>query len=251
LLISNARSPAAGANLAGCYLAIFVRRRRYGTDRSGAHRFRGPRLTIAKSGLELRHLFSGASKELGRQMKLGIEIAFNRVNDAGGVEADAQADRRRRCLYPGAHRRGHEAALREGPGLGVIGNVGTSTAAVAVPYALERRMLFFGGFTGANVIRNDPPDRYVFNYRASYHERPTRPYAILSKCAGYYPDSRRFRAPAGSRRRRGVRGCRKAFRSSAFSDAGILRLEYKRNTVDVDDAVNLLKAQKVPSRRWS
>ena len=27
---------------------------------------------------------------------------------------------------------------------------------------------------------------------------------------------------------------------------GILRLEYKRNTVDVDDAVNLLKAQKVP-----
>ena len=30
------------------------------------------------------------------------------------------------------------------------------------------------------------------------------------------------------------------------SDAGILRLEYKRNTVDVEDAVNLLKAQKIP-----
>src|SRR6202023_3292614 len=53
---------------------------------------------------------------------------------------------------------------------GIIGNVGTPTAVVAVPYALERRMLFFGAFTGANVLRHDPPDRYVFNYRASYAE---------------------------------------------------------------------------------
>ena len=30
--------------------------------------------------------FSGSSKELGRQMKLGIDTAFNRVNDGGGVE---------------------------------------------------------------------------------------------------------------------------------------------------------------------
>src|SRR5258707_14906937 len=51
---------------------------------------------------------------------------------------------------------------------GMIGNVGTATAAVALPYALDRRMLFFGAFTGANVIRHDPPGRYVFNYRASY-----------------------------------------------------------------------------------
>jgi branched-chain amino acid transport system substrate-binding protein len=30
--------------------------------------------------------FTGAAKELGRQMKLGIDTAFNRVNEAGGVE---------------------------------------------------------------------------------------------------------------------------------------------------------------------
>ena len=30
--------------------------------------------------------FSGSAKELGRQMKLGIDTAFNRVNEAGGVE---------------------------------------------------------------------------------------------------------------------------------------------------------------------
>jgi hypothetical protein len=30
--------------------------------------------------------FSGSAKELGRQMKLGIDTAFNRVNETGGVE---------------------------------------------------------------------------------------------------------------------------------------------------------------------
>ena len=28
--------------------------------------------------------FSGASRELGRQMKIGVETAFNEINDAGG-----------------------------------------------------------------------------------------------------------------------------------------------------------------------
>src|SRR5207248_3035887 len=53
---------------------------------------------------------------------------------------------------------------------GVIGNVGTPTAAVAAPYAVDHKVLFFGPFTGAPLLRKDPPDRYVFNYRASYAE---------------------------------------------------------------------------------
>jgi ABC-type branched-subunit amino acid transport system substrate-binding protein len=115
--------------------------------------------------------FSGSSKELGRQMKLGIDTAFNRVNDAGGVEG--------RMLKLIAADDGFEPTrtadamkqlYEKDQVFGMIGNVGTATAAVALPYALDRRMLFFGAFTGANVIRHDPPDRYVFNYRASYAE---------------------------------------------------------------------------------
>ena len=52
----------------------------------------------------------------------------------------------------------------------VIGNVGTPTAEKTLPYALEKRLLFFGAFTGAPLLRKDPPDRYVFNYRAGYKE---------------------------------------------------------------------------------
>jgi len=52
--------------------------------------------------------------------------------------------------------------------LGVIGNVGTPTAVAAIPVALERNALFWGAFTGAGTLRKSPPDRCVFNYRASY-----------------------------------------------------------------------------------
>jgi hypothetical protein len=44
---------------------------------------------------------------------------------------------------------------------------------------------------------------------------------------------------------RGV-GVAKAFRALGVDDSGILRLNYPRNTVDVDDAVNQLKLQKPP-----
>jgi len=103
------------------------------------------------------------------------------------------------------------------------------------------------------LIRNDPPDRYVYSTigRATTR-RPTRPCAILIKMRRILPRQIAVFAPqqdpGGDA---GYAGVAKAFRTLGFSDAGILRLEYKRNTVDVDDAVNLLKAQKVPSRRWS
>lgn len=42
----------------------------------------------------------------------------------------------------------------------------------------------------------------------------------------------------------GFAGVTKAFRSLGISDSAIVRLNYKRNTVDVDDAVNQLKTQK-------
>ncbi|HTF75963.1 MAG TPA: ABC transporter substrate-binding protein, partial [Bradyrhizobium sp.] len=115
--------------------------------------------------------FSGSAKELGRQMKLGIDAAFNRANETGGVEG--------RMLKLIAADDGYEPTrtadamkqlYEKDQVFGIIGNVGTPTAVVAVPYALERKLLFFGAFTGANVLRHDPPDRYVFNYRASYAE---------------------------------------------------------------------------------
>src|SRR5260370_34865763 len=71
---------------------------------------------------------------------------------------------------------------------GLVGNVGTPTVVVALPYALDRKMLFFGAFTGAGLLRNDPPDRYVFNYRASYAEETAAVVNYLGKGRRLLPD---------------------------------------------------------------
>src|SRR6516165_7849876 len=115
--------------------------------------------------------FSGSAKELGHELKIGIEAAFGLVNEADGIFG--------RQLTLVAADDGYEPGrtadavreLRDKDNVfGMIGNVGTPTAMVSSPYALEHRMLFFGAFTGASLLRRDPPDRYVFNYRASYAE---------------------------------------------------------------------------------
>jgi ABC-type branched-subunit amino acid transport system substrate-binding protein len=191
--------------------------------------------------------FSGPSKELGRQMKLGIDTAFSRVNDAGGVEG--------RMLKLVSADDGYEPtrtldAMKQlydkEQVFGFIGNVGTPTAAVAVPFALERRTLFFGAFTGSNILRNDPPDRYVFNYRASYAEETAAVVHYLIKLHRLQPKQIAVFAQQDSYGDAGFAGVAKAFRALGLNDSAILRLNYKRNTVDVDDAVNQLKAQKLP-----
>ena len=182
-------------------------------------------------------------------MKLGIDAAFNRVNDAGGVEG--------RMLKLISADDGYEPsrtadAMKQlydkEQVFGFIGNVGTPTAAVAVPFALERRTLFFGAFTGANILRNDPPDRYVFNYRASYAEETAAVVHYLIKLRRLQPKQIAVFAQQDSYGDAGFAGVAKAFRALGLNDAAILRLNYKRNTVDVDDAVNQLKAQKLQVR---
>lgn len=115
--------------------------------------------------------FSGVAKELGTQLKIGLDVAFAQANEAGGV-----AGRKVRLLAlddaydPARTATCMKELVEKRKVFAMVGNVGTATAAVAVPYANEKGLLFFGALTGSAALRNDPPDRYVFNYRASYAE---------------------------------------------------------------------------------
>ena len=191
--------------------------------------------------------FTGPVKERGRQMKLGIDTAFNRINDAGGVEG--------RMLKLIAADDGNEPTrtveamkqlYEKDQVFGIIGSIGTATAGAAVPYALERRMLFFGAFTGGNVVRHDPPDRYVFNYRPSYAEETDAAVRYLLKLRRIPPAQIAVFAQTDDLGDAGFAGVAKAFRALGIGDSGILRLNYKRNTVEVDDAVNQMRLQKPP-----
>src|SRR6266446_1635732 len=190
--------------------------------------------------------FTGSAKELGNQMKLGIETAFNLVNDSGGIHG--------RQLRLVAADDGYEPMraaetmkelYEKQQVFGFIGNVGTPTAVVALPYALERRTLFFGAFTGAGLLRRDPPDRYVFNYRASYAEETDAVVRYLVKMRGVRPEQIAVFAQQDAYGDSGFAGVAKAMRALRGGDEGaILRLDYKRNTVDVDDAVARLRAHR-------
>jgi ABC-type branched-subunit amino acid transport system substrate-binding protein len=187
--------------------------------------------------------FTGPAKELGQNMKRGIEAAFNVANTKGGVYG-----RQLRVVaaddgYEPTRTVGTMKQLYESDQIfGLIGNVGTPTAVVALPYALDRKMLFFGAFTGAGLLRNDPPDRYVFNYRASYAEETAAVVNYLVKVRRLLPEQIAVFAQQDAYGDAGFAGVEKAIRSLRGGDqTPILRLNYQRNTVDVDDAVAQLQ----------
>ncbi len=191
--------------------------------------------------------FTGAAKELGNQMKLGIETAFNLANDAGGIDG-----RRVRLAVaddgyePTRTAETMKQLFEKQQVFGFVGNVGTPTAVVALPFALERHALFFGAFTGADLLRRDPPDRYVFNYRASYAEETDAVVRYLVKMRHLRLDQIAVFAQHDAFGDAGFSGVAKAMRALRGDDSAILRLDYERNTVDVDNAVAGLRAHKAP-----
>jgi branched-chain amino acid transport system substrate-binding protein len=192
--------------------------------------------------------FSGPAKELGQNMKLGIDAAFNVANANGGVHG--------RQLRLVAVDDGYEPTrtaetmkqlYEQDRIFGIVGNVGTPTAVVALPYALDRRMLFYGAFTGAGLLRRDPPDRYVFNYRASYAEETDAVVHYLVKVRRLKLEQIAVFAQQDAYGDAGFAGVAKAIRSLQGGDEStILRLNYKRNTVDVDEAIAQLKKSRIP-----
>ena len=168
---------------------------------------------------------SGPNQELGTDMKLGVTLAFDAQNAAGGIRGrqivldfrddqyepdlaeqaaraltNVQATQRPpRCMTtndptvtgtPGVS----PTALDRGPDgvIAFLGNVGTPTMVRAAPVSLETGTIFFGAFTGATTILRDTSagacSRYVFNVRASYADeaRATLEYFFLENVPDYH-----------------------------------------------------------------
>jgi branched-chain amino acid transport system substrate-binding protein len=193
--------------------------------------------------------FTGSAKENGQSYKQGFEVAFSKQNDAGGVNG--------RLLKLIAADDGFEptrtlAAVTQlwdkDQVFGFVGCLGTPTADVSVPFALEHRALFYAPFTGGSNVRHDPPDRYVFNYRLSFIEEADAAVRYLLKIRRIRPNQIAAFGENDNLGDQGFAGMAKAYRAAGLNDSAILRLNYTRNTIDVDDAVNKLRAQKVPIR---
>jgi ABC-type branched-subunit amino acid transport system substrate-binding protein len=186
--------------------------------------------------------FSGVAKELGTQLKIGLDVAFAAANEAGGV-----AGRRVRLLAlddaydPPRTATCMRELVEKRKVFGLVGNVGTATAAVAVPYANEKGVLFFGALSGAALLRNDPPDRFVFNYRASYAEETAAIVRYLVDVKRIDPMRIAIFAQDDAFGEAGYAGVAKAMRRYKRDPSKLLRITYKRGTADVDEAVKAVK----------
>jgi branched-chain amino acid transport system substrate-binding protein len=182
--------------------------------------------------------FSGPAKETGKSVRTGIEVAFAAQNAQGGVHG------RRLALVAvddGLEPSRTAAAMRElvetRRVFGVVGNVGTATAEVAVPYANERGVVFFGAVSGAKLMRHAPPDRFVFNYRASYAEETAAIVRHLVEVRRIAPERIAVLSQDDAFGEAGFEGVSRILRQYRRDPAKVLRVRYRRNTADVEDAV--------------
>src|SRR5262249_7872109 len=201
---------------------------------------------VAPLTLGMSSALTGPSKELGRQMKLGIETALNLVNDAGGIEGHKFSLAALDDGYEPSRTKDTMRDLVENRKVfAIIGNVGTPTAEVSVPYILEKKVLFFGPFTGAGLLRHEPPDRYVFNYRASYVEETAAVVKYLVEVRKVRPTQIAVFAQQDGYGDAGFTGVVRALRRYGRDQDQILRVGYKRNTLDINDAMDaIVKNQK-------
>lgn len=182
--------------------------------------------------------FSGPARELGTRMKLGLDTALTVINEDGGIGGRTIKLLALDDGYEGKRTLANVHELLTDRGVfAIIGNVGTPTTKEALPYVLSKKVLFFGAFTGAGLLRRDPPDRYVFNYRASYEDE-------TAKMINYLLDVKKIPdsgivvfAQNDSYGDAGYEGATKMLRKRGRGD-DVLRVGYERNTVHVDDAVN-------------
>ena len=191
--------------------------------------------------------FTGANREFGRQLTLGIETAFNAVNDAGGIGAHRLKLITADDGYEPARTPDIVKRLAERDGVvGFIANFGTPTAAAVLPWVLDHKLLFLGAFTGSSLHRSVPPDRYVFNYRPSYAEETEAAVRYLVNVRGLKPREIVVFAQDDPFGEAGYAGVAKALRTiQGRYDEPPLKLTYKRNTIDVAEAVAALRARKV------
>ena len=176
--------------------------------------------------------FSGPAKELGTNMRLGIEAAFDEVNRRGGVHGRTLDLASLDDFYePEAAIANTQRLIEEGV-FALIGAVGTPTSRSAAPIAAEADVPYIAPFTGAEFLR-DPRWENIINMRASYYQETEEMVARLisdlniERIAVIYQEDSFGRA--------GYRGVRLALsrRNMAPVSTGL----YPRNTTAVKTAL--------------
>lgn len=193
---------------------------------------------------------SGPAQGLGQGMRAGVQAYFEQVNQRGGVNGrplqlialDDQYEPSKAA--PNVRRLIDEERV-----IAIIGNVGTPTAVVTVPIVNEKKVPFFGAFTGAGVLRKTPPDRYVFNVRASYADETAEMVRGLLEDRQLKPADIGFFTQDDAYGDAGYQGALKALTKHGLRSPEMLpHGRYARNTLDIEDGLARLLDPRVRPR---
>ena len=185
--------------------------------------------------------FNGPVHEIGRNMSVGINACFQSVNEQGGV-----AGRRLKLInlddgYDPDRALANMTELYEQDKVfGFVGNIGSAAAVKTLPYTLEKKALDFGCFSGAQVLRRDPPDRHIFNYRASYAEETAAIVKYLVDVRKVKPEEIAVFAQNDAYGDDAFRGAVKAIHQFSHDHRTVLRVGYDRNSLRINDAVQTI-----------
>jgi branched-chain amino acid transport system substrate-binding protein len=195
-------------------------------------------VTDAEVVLGMSGPFSGAARETGRAMRVGVETALALANEGGGVNG-----RRVRLVAlddgydPTRTPRVIQELLDDRKVFAIVGSSGTATSAAALPLVMEHKALFVGALTGAPFLRKRPPERLVFNYRPSYAEETGAAVKYLVEVRRIPPQQIALFYQDDAFGSAGLAGVEQEIQRHRYSTAQMVRMTYKRNSADVKEAL--------------
>ena len=123
----------------------------------------------------------GPARELGRNMRLGIQAAFHEANQRGGVHGRKLLLTSLDDSYEPERAIANTTRLINDESVfALIGAVGTPTSRSATPVAAEAGVPYIAPFTGAAFLR-DPVWGNIVNLRASYNQETEEMVARLTE----------------------------------------------------------------------
>ncbi|NQY22328.1 MAG: ABC transporter substrate-binding protein [Campylobacteraceae bacterium] len=186
---------------------------------------------------------SGPTKALGQNMYLGVSLAFKHENilqkkfEYKITVLDDEYE-------PYLSAKNMRILTDNRKILAILGNVGTPMANVSVPIANEKKILLFGAFTGADILRKRPPDKYIINYRASYRQETSYMINMLLD-NGIKAEEIAFFTQNDGYGDAGYYGAISALKKRGFNKINTLSHgRYTRNTLNVEDGlITILDAE--------
>jgi ABC-type branched-subunit amino acid transport system substrate-binding protein len=200
--------------------------------------------------LGMSSVLSGPTANLGLSVRQGVEAAIRECNTQGGVhgtplELVALDD----GYEPSRTAPNMRRLVADPRTVAIVGNVGTPTAVVALPIAREAGILFYGAYTGAGLLRRDPPEHFVVNVRASYAQETAAMVDALVDKAGLRPEEIAFFTQRDSYGDAGFAGGIAALARHGLQDeTAIAHGRYERNSTAIEDGLADVIAAATPVR---